>query len=125
MVERILVDERDQTDHEGDTAVPALDVGVAPLHQQHVQEVVAELPVRHVPQDAGEGAVTDVVDAGPRPVLKQVPGDVKHVPLVPWLVVILIAIAALFQCIAHDEHMQGGVAKRICLIYQVPAKKTD
>ena len=110
VVERILVDERDQTDHEGDTAVPALDVGVAPLHQQHVQEVVAELPVRHVSQDAGEGAVTDVVDAGPRPVLKQVPGDVKHVPLVPRLGVVMVAVPPLLQGVSDDQGVEGSVA---------------
>ena len=119
MVQGILVDEGDQTDHEGDTAVPALYVGVPALHQQHVQQVVAELPVRHVPQHARERAVADVVDARPRAVLEQVAGDVEHVPLVPRLRVVVVAVPPLLQRVADDESVERRVAQTVGLIDQV------
>ena len=103
MVQRVLVDEGHEADHQWHAAVPALDVGVPALHQQHVQQVVAELPVRHVPQHARQRRVAHVVDAGPRAVLQEVARDVQHVPLVPGLRVVVVAVAALLQRVPEDR----------------------
>ena len=72
-------------------------------HQQHVQQVVAELPVRHVPQHARQRRVAHVVDAGPRAVLQEVARDVQHVPLVPGLRVVVVAVATLLKRVPEDK----------------------
>ena len=63
VVEGVPVDEGDEADHQGDASVPPLDVGVSALLEQHVEEVVAKLPVRDVAQHGGQGRVTAVAQA--------------------------------------------------------------
>ena len=120
VVERILVDQRDEANHERDTAVSPLYVGVASLHQEDVEEVVPELPVRHVSEHAGQGAVPRLVDAGLGPVLQEISGNVQHVPLVPGLGVVMVAVPSLLQGVAHDEGVQGSVAQTVRLVDQFP-----
>ena len=55
VVEQVLVDQWDEADHEGHGAVASLHVGIAALLQQHVQQVVPELPVRDVSENTGQG----------------------------------------------------------------------
>ncbi len=62
VVQRVLVNERHQADHERHGAVAADHVGVAAVLQQHVQQLVAELPVAHVAQHARQRRVARLVD---------------------------------------------------------------
>ena len=81
-----------------------------------MQQVVPELPVVDVPQNARQGRVARVVDRRPGAVLQQVPDNVQHVPLVPRLVVILVAVATLLQGVADYQDVQRGVAERVGLV---------
>ena len=62
MVERILVDEWHQADHKRNRSVTTDHVGVSAVLQQHVQQLVAKLPVAYVAQDARQCRVTRLVD---------------------------------------------------------------
>lgn len=73
LVEGVLVDEWHQTDHKRDTTVPSCHVGVAAILQQHIEEIVPELQILHVPEDIRERAVTLLVDGRPRSILQQKP----------------------------------------------------
>ena len=115
----VLVDEGDQADHQGHAPVPTLNVGVTSLHQQHVEEVIPELPVGHVSQDTRQGRVSHVVDAWSGPVLQEVPRDVQHVPLVPRLGVIMVTVSPLLEGVSHYQGVKGRVAEAVWFINQL------
>ena len=120
VMQRVLVNEGYEADHERYAPIPALYVWVTTLHKQHVEEVISELPVGHVSQDTRQGRVPHVVDAGPGPVLQEVPRDVQHVPLVPGLWIIMVAVSPLLQGVSHYQGVQGRVAEAVRLIDQLP-----
>jgi hypothetical protein len=85
-----------------------------------VEQVVTELPIVDVSQDAGQSRVAGVVDRRSCAVLQEIPDNVEHVPLVPRLVVVLISVPTLLECITNDQDMEWGVAQRVGLIDKLP-----
>jgi hypothetical protein len=91
-MEWIFVDERNEANHQWNRSISTDNVRITILFDQHVHELIANLPVSDVAKHAGKCAIPGLVYTLLRSVLKDKSHEIQNVVFAPFVV----AIASLF-----------------------------